>query len=107
MRVQPPESGRRRRILDEEKTQPGADRPQAAPGRRKARLGYLGPRGRQGAWRKRGYPYHRWRNRYAGMNPSETKRLKELEKENARLKKIVAEQAVDISILKEVSRGNF
>ena len=36
-----------------------------------------------------------------------TKRLKELERENARLKKIVAEQAVDIDILKEVSRGNF
>jgi len=35
------------------------------------------------------------------------KRLKELEKENARLKKIVADQAVDISVLKEVSRGNF
>jgi transposase-like protein len=51
--------------------------------------------------------YHRWRNRYGGMNPSETKRLKELEKENVRLKKIVAEQAMDISILKEVSRGNF
>jgi putative transposase len=51
--------------------------------------------------------YHRWRNRCGGMNPSETKRLKELEKENARLKKIVAEQAVDISILKEVSKGNF
>jgi len=51
--------------------------------------------------------YHRWRNRYGGMNLSETKRLKELEKENARLKKIVAEQAVDISILKEVSKGNF
>lgn len=51
--------------------------------------------------------YHRWRNRYGGMYPSETKRLKELEKENARLKKIVAEQAVDISILKEVSKGNF
>ncbi len=51
--------------------------------------------------------YHRWRNRYGGMKPSETKRLKELQKENARLKKIVAEQAVDISILKEVSKGNF
>ena len=51
--------------------------------------------------------YHRWRNRYGGMNLSETKRLRELEKENARLKKIVAEQAVDISILKEVSKGNF
>jgi transposase-like protein len=51
--------------------------------------------------------YHRWRNRYGGMNSSETKRLKELEKENTRLKKIVAEQAVDISILKEVSQKNF
>ncbi len=51
--------------------------------------------------------YHRWKNQYGGMNPSETKRLKDLEKENARLKKIVAEQAVDISILKEVSKGNF
>jgi transposase-like protein len=51
--------------------------------------------------------YHRWRNRYGEMNPSETKRLKELEKENARLKKIVAEQALDLSILKEVSKGNF
>ena len=41
------------------------------------------------------------------MKSHEMKRLKELEKENARLKKIVADQAVDISILKEVSRGNF
>jgi putative transposase len=51
--------------------------------------------------------YHRWRNRYGGMNPNEMKRLKELEKENARLKKLVADQALDIDILKEVSRKNF
>ena len=51
--------------------------------------------------------FHRWRNRYSGMNANEMKRLRELEKENARLKKIVAEQVVDISILKEVSRKNF
>ena len=51
--------------------------------------------------------FHRWRNRYSGMNANEMKRLRELEKENARLKKIVADQAVDISILKEVSRKNF
>ncbi len=51
--------------------------------------------------------FHRWRNRYGGMSSSETKRLKELEKENARLKKLVAEQALDIDILKEVNRGNF
>ncbi len=52
--------------------------------------------------------FHRWRNQYGGMKADATKRLKELEKENARLKKkIVADQAVDISILKEVSQGNF
>ena len=51
--------------------------------------------------------FHRWRNRYGGMNPSETKRLKALEKENARLKKLLAEKELDIDMLKEVSRGNF
>src|SRR5436190_15943447 len=51
--------------------------------------------------------FHRWRNQYGGMKADAMKRLKELEKENARLKKIVAEQAVDISVLKEVNRGNF
>jgi putative transposase len=51
--------------------------------------------------------FHRWKARYGGMNSSEAKRLKELEKENARLKKIIAEQALDIDILKEVNRGNF
>src|SRR5690606_31779486 len=51
--------------------------------------------------------FHRWRAQYGGMKADEAKRLRELEKENARLKKIVAEQALDISILKEVARGNF
>ncbi len=51
--------------------------------------------------------FHRWRNQYGGMSSSEAKRLRELEKENARLKKLVAEQALDIDILKEVSRKNF
>ena len=51
--------------------------------------------------------FHRWRKRYGGMSSSEAKRLKALEKENARLKKLLAEQALDIDILKEVSRGNF
>jgi len=51
--------------------------------------------------------FPRWRNRYGVMNPSETKRLKDLEKENTRLKKLVAEQALDIDLLKEVNRGNF
>jgi putative transposase len=51
--------------------------------------------------------FHRWRNQYGGMKADAMKRLKELEAENARLKKIVADQAVDIDILKEVSRKNF
>lgn len=51
--------------------------------------------------------FHRWRNRYGGMGSGEARRLKELEKENASLKKLVAEQALDIDILKEVSRKNF
>lgn len=51
--------------------------------------------------------FQRWRNQYGGMKADAMKQLKELEKENDRLKKIVADQAVDISILKEVSRGNF
>lgn len=51
--------------------------------------------------------FHRWRAQYGGMRAPDAKRLRELEKQNARLKKIVAEQAVDISILREVAQGNF
>jgi transposase-like protein len=51
--------------------------------------------------------FHRWRARYGGMRAADTKRLRVLEKENTRLKKIVAEQAVDISILREMAKGNF
>lgn len=51
--------------------------------------------------------FHRWKKQYGGMSPEEAKRLKELEKENARLKKMVADQALDVDMLKEVNRGNF
>jgi transposase-like protein len=51
--------------------------------------------------------YYRWRKEYGGMKVDQTKRLKELEKENARLKKIVAEKEIDLSILKEVAEGKF
>ena len=51
--------------------------------------------------------FARWRNQYGGMKGSEAKRLKGLEDENRRLKKLVADQALDIDILKEVSKGNF
>lgn len=49
----------------------------------------------------------RWKAEFGGMRVDQAKRLKELEQENARLKKIVAEQALDNLILKEVSKGNF
>ena len=51
--------------------------------------------------------YYRWRNEYGGMRVDQAKRLKELEKENAQLNKLVADQALDISILKEAASGNF
>lgn len=50
---------------------------------------------------------HRWRNQYGGMKSEEAKRLKQLEDENARLKKLVAEQALDLSMLKEVASKNW
>jgi len=50
--------------------------------------------------------YYRWRREYGGMRIDQAKRLKELEKENSRLKKLVAELSLDISILKEATRGN-
>ena len=52
------------------------------------------------------HTYYRWRSEYGGMRVDQAKRLKELEKENARLKKLVADQALDISILKEAASGN-
>jgi transposase len=51
--------------------------------------------------------YHRWRAQYGGMKADDVKRLKELEVENARLKRIVADQTLHIEALKEVSRGNW
>lgn len=51
--------------------------------------------------------YHRWRNQYGGMKSSEAKRLKELEEENRKLKEIVAEQQLDIKMLKHISEGNW
>jgi hypothetical protein len=51
--------------------------------------------------------YHRWQAQYGGMKAEEAKRLKELELENSRLKKLVADQALDIQMLREVASGNF
>ena len=51
--------------------------------------------------------FHRWRNQYGGMKAGEAKRLKELEDENKRLKKVVAELALDKDILQEALKGNY
>jgi transposase-like protein len=51
--------------------------------------------------------YHRWKNTYGGMKTDEVKRLRELEKENERLRKAVSELTLDKMILKEAAKGNF
>jgi transposase-like protein len=51
--------------------------------------------------------YYRWRKEYGGMRVDQARRLKDLEQENSRLKKLVADLSLDNAILKEASRGNF
>jgi len=51
--------------------------------------------------------YHRWRNQFGGMKADDVKRLKELEVENARLKRIVADKELENLALREISRGNW
>ncbi len=51
--------------------------------------------------------YYRWRKEYGGMRVDQAKRLKDLEKENTQLKRIVADQALDMAILKDVASGKF
>jgi len=51
--------------------------------------------------------YYKWRKEYGGLRVDQAKRLKELEQENSRLRKVVADLTIDNSILKEAARGNF
>ncbi len=51
--------------------------------------------------------FHRWRNQYGGMKGPEMKRLKELERENTALKRLVARQALENQVLKDLAEGNF
>jgi putative transposase len=51
--------------------------------------------------------FHRWRNQYGGMKADDVKRLKQLERENATLKRIVADKELEVVALKEVARGNW
>ena len=53
------------------------------------------------------HTYYRWRKEYGGLRIEQAKRLKTLEKENARLKKLVADLSLDNAILKEAAEGNF
>ena len=53
------------------------------------------------------YTYYRWRKEYGGLRVEQAKKLKTLEKENARLKKLVADLSLDNAILKEAAEGNF
>jgi len=53
------------------------------------------------------HTYYRWRQKYGGMSPDMIKQLRALQKENARLKRVVADQALDNAILKEAAEGNF
>jgi transposase-like protein len=51
--------------------------------------------------------YQRWRSQYKAMRPEDVVRLKQLEKENARLKRLLAERELDVDMLREVARGNW
>ena len=51
--------------------------------------------------------YQRWRSQYRAMRPEDVVRLKQLEKENARLKRLLAEKELDVDMLREVARGNW
>jgi putative transposase len=51
--------------------------------------------------------YYRWKRKYGGMQIDEAKRMREIEKENGQLRRLVASQALDIQILKEVARGKY
>jgi len=53
------------------------------------------------------HTYYRWRREYGGLKLDQARKLKRLEKENARLKKLLAEKELDLSILKEATEGNF
>ena len=53
------------------------------------------------------HTYYRWRQKYGGMSPDMIKQLRALQKENTRLKRVVADQALDNAILKEAAEGNF
>ena len=105
MRVQRPWRGKG--LEDEKATQSRTDRAEAARGRRTVLSSGATIADVCIELEVSEATYHRWRKQYSGMELQTLKRLKALEQENARLKRIVADQVIDISILKEVAEGNF
>lgn len=53
------------------------------------------------------HTYYRWRKAYGELSPDEARRLRELESENRRLKKLVADKELELDVMREISRGNF
>ena len=82
------------------------DHRQAAPGRGAARRREEGPGGLK-TLGVHEVTYYRWRKEYGGLKVSQAKRLKDLERENARLRRAVSDLTLDKLILQEASRGNF
>jgi transposase len=101
------DNGQRRTEAGEEaKEQPRADHPQAANGRADALGGKeIGEAAK--ALEVSEQTLHRWRNQYGGMKAADVKRLKELEKENGQLKRLVADKELENLALKEIAKGNF
>jgi hypothetical protein len=104
MRVRPPQWAGG---LDEATTpHPRADHPQAPGGRPAVAEGREVPEVAKHLEISEA-TYHRWRAQYGGLKADDVKRLKELEGENARLKRIVADKELQIQALKELGRGNW
>ncbi len=107
MRVLPVhDNGREEDRREEATTHPRADRAQAARGRPDARRGAELP-GVAKALEVSEATYHRWRAQFGGMKADDVKRLKELERENVTLKRIVADKELENVALKELAKGNF
>jgi len=97
--------GRKTGHADEE-VQAGADRDGAAANRSGNRHGKTTPQACKEAEITQ-QTYYRWRKEYGGLKLDQAKRLKELERENAKLKRLVAELSLEKQILKDVAEGNF
>ena len=93
-------------VEQQEASHPGAGRPQARAGRQDARRRQRHRRGVSGAWVSE-QTYYRWRNQYGGLKADDAKRLRELEKQNATLKRLLAEAELEKAALKELAEGNF